>query len=79
MKICIEMSQLLNENYHFTIFSLMVTETLVWNFMRLRINDSCQKVCKYLSAINNVKNTKSLDQYDIRKLLEHKVMDIAIC
>jgi hypothetical protein len=57
-------------------FVLLPKEDLTWNFKRITItnhkDDKYQKVCKYLNAIFDYQDNKSLENYDIKKILEQK-------
>jgi len=84
-EICIELSQQLShgEQMIFLLFQYLPIEPLQWSFDRINVtihkDDKYQKVCKYLNAIFEYQQTKTLDNYDIRKILEQKPLSSKIC
>ena len=57
----------------YLLFNYLATDTLEWALMRVTItmhpNDKYQKVCKYLKALFDYNDSKSLENYDIRAIL----------
>ncbi len=62
---------------------LLPKEDIIWNFKSITItnhkDDKYQKVCKYLKAIFDYQENKSLENYDIKKILEQKPQPHDVC